>query len=292
MLMVDRHGREEKLAVPSRAYAYPRISPDGSSIAVDSVDEQQDVWLWNFARRVLTRISFDPAPDAWPVWMPNGKEIIYASGRTGAPNVFQQLSDGTGDAKRLTHSEHPQVPLAVTPDGRGVLVREDATSSGRDFIVLHLDTGKADRLLSLGFGENNADLSPDGRWIAYQSDESGRSEIFVRPFTDPNGGRWQVSSDGGSKPVWNRNGRELFFLDRTARIASVVVERGQTFSWLPQQRILEKPYFNNLPGRTFDPTPDGQRFIVTTVDGTIPTSTLIEVVVNGIGQHDRQSEPN
>jgi serine/threonine-protein kinase len=120
-------------------------------------------------------------------------------------------------------------------------------------------------LVNTTFSEQNAVVSPDGRWFAYQSNETGRNEIHVRPFPDAETGHWMISTGGGTRPLWARNGREIFYLSQSGALMSVPVEPGERFSFDPPRRLFEGRYFigtGGAVGRTYDVSPDGQRFLM------------------------------
>ncbi len=223
LVWVDRQGREDALNVPPRAYTSPRISPDGTKLALNLRDEQNDIWIWDFAREMLTRLTFDPGQDRFPVWSPDGRRIAFSSQRDGSRgNPFWQAADGTGTVERLAESDRRQVfPTAFSPDATRLIVYGDHldNADNDDVGIVHLGDRRAVPLLQATFQERNPDLSPDGRWLAYDSNESGREQVYVRPFPDVDKGRWQVSTGGGNQPRWARNGRELFFRRGTALMA-------------------------------------------------------------------------
>jgi len=130
LIWVDRAGKEEPLPAPERAYLHPRISPDGGRVAVDAVDEERDIWIWN--GQTLTRLTFGRDADVDPVWWPDGRSLIFASGATGFGNIFRQAADGTGSMERLTEGENGKAPNSVAPDGSEILFRETGPGTGVD----------------------------------------------------------------------------------------------------------------------------------------------------------------
>jgi serine/threonine-protein kinase len=149
--------------------------------------------------------------------------LIFSSARAGVPNIFWQPADGTGTAERLMPvvdmktgtgaPDNTRYPYAVSPDGAWLVFREDTASGGNDLMMMSLQGElRAQPIIATSFSERNAEISPDGRWLAYESNESGRYEIYVRPFPEVDRGRWQVSSGGGTRPLWARSGRELFYV--------------------------------------------------------------------------------
>ena len=130
-MWVDRQGRETPIPAPPRAYVYPRLSPDGTRVAVSATDQEYDIWVWDLGRTTLTRVTFDPGFDAYPVWTPDGRRLIFSSERAGARNLFWQAADGTGAVERLTESPNQQNATAVSPDGRRLIFTETARRRAR-----------------------------------------------------------------------------------------------------------------------------------------------------------------
>ncbi len=153
-----------------RAYVYPRISPDGSQVALSVADQENDIWIWSFARNTLRRLTFDPSNDIYPAWTPDGRRVAFASAREGALNLFSKAADGTGTVERLTESENAQFPYAFSPDGKQLMYREFHPQRGGDLVVRSMDgDGSSEPLLVTEFNERNAEVSPDGRWLAVPS---------------------------------------------------------------------------------------------------------------------------
>jgi eukaryotic-like serine/threonine-protein kinase len=248
------------------------FSPDGQRLAMDIFSGNMDVWIYEWSRDALTRFTFDPGLDGNPVWTPDGKRVAFASDRAkGQLNLYWQRADGTGEVQRLTESSKLQGPSSFHPSGKYLAFSEGASAvATRDIMVLPIDgdetsgwkPGKASAFLNTPAGEVGAVFSNDGRWIAYTSDESGRLEIFVRPFPGP-GGKWQISTAGGFEVFWSRTRRELFYRapDNRIMVASYTVE-GDSFKadkprlW-SEQAILPRP---RAP--IFALHPDGERLAV------------------------------
>ena len=265
LVWVDREGRETALPAEPRAYRYPRISPDGTRLALDVSDQQQDIWTWDFAHETLTRLTFNPAFDGWPAWTPDGHRIAFGSARDGRPELYWKASDGTGAVERLnpTEDSHSQLPQTFSPDGAILLFRERRIAAASDLGVLSMDTETpSELLLTTEFDEGNPEFSPDGRWLAYQSDESGDYEVYVRPFPNVDDGQWQVSTGGGTAPLWARNGRELFFLSLSGQLTAVPVQTGPSLSFGNPEVVIEQTYSIDHIGRHYDISPDGKRFLM------------------------------
>jgi serine/threonine-protein kinase len=269
LVWVDRNGREEPIGAPPRGYAAARVSPDGTKLAVEARDEDNDIWVWDLARSNLQRITFDPSVDQAALWSADGRQIIFASSRTGAPNLYRRAADGTGTDERLTNSSNPQFPTSVAPGGGVVGFEVDA---GPDLALFASSNAAqsgspwSSRILLKAPGADVAgEVSPDGHYIAYQSNESTRNEIYVRPFPELSAGRWQVSTNGGTRPVWARNGRELFFLTLDARpmLMSVATDtRGSQFVPGNPTKVFDAVYATPTGARAFDVSPDGRRFVM------------------------------
>jgi hypothetical protein len=236
-----------------------------------------------------TRLARDVA-----IRSPDGRWIAFGSTRDSEAGVWRQAADGTGVPERLAAfplSRYNFLLLtAMTPDGSR-LVANAATGptsfdTGVSPDVFVVGPG-ADReptpLLQSGFAERNADLSPDGAWVAFESAESGQFEVYVRPFPDVPGGKWQISTDGGSQALWSRDGNELFFVAAAGGLMSVRVERGGPFKTGTPTRVLDGTYLwtvQNFSGRLYDVTPDGRRFILLKEAGmsdqtNLPTSITV-----------------
>jgi hypothetical protein len=284
LVWVNRQGQQEPIDAPSRPYFFARLSPDGTRVALDIRDQDNDIWIWEFARKTLTRLTADPALDSNPVWTPDGRRIAFSSARAGVQNLFWQAANGTGAVERLTTNLAQQLPTSFSPDGKTMIFMEMNTKTGGDLMQLHLDgSPKAEPLIQTNFGESNGEVSPDGRWIAYQSNESGQNEVYVRPFPKVDGGRWQISTGGGSLPVWSRNGRELFYYDPNTAMMAVPVQTSPGFSAGNPSKLFGGRWYALQAGRTYDPSPDGQRFLMikdTALGDQNTPSAPINVVVH------------
>ena len=283
---VDRQGREEPLKAPPREYFYPRLAPDGTRLAVYIFDQEYDIWLWDLARATLSRVTFDPSQDTFPVWTPDSRRLIFGSERAAARNLFGQAADGTGALERLTESPNLQNPTAISPDGAQLVFTESMPRTGEDVMVLSLrGERRTTPLIQTPFAERNGEISPGGRWIAYEANDSGQFEIYVRPFPNVVDGRWQVSTGGGTRPLWSRNGQELFFLAPTGALMRVGVERGDTWAATAPVQLLEGRYRTGtlqfILGRTYDVSPDGRRFLMikagSDADRTVASASLVVV---------------
>ena len=281
---IDRDGTVvELLTTPAAYYTYPRLSPRGTHILLDKRWPDSDIWAWDIERETMTRVTNDPAENALPVWHPSGDYMAFGDGRSGYANVYWQSLNGGGPPERLTEGARRQLPFTISPDGRDLLYGEDQPDGKWNMWVLDLERRESHPLLNQGYSYWNTDLSPDGRWLVYQSDESGVLEVYVRPYPDVDLGRWQISKDGGSKPMWNRDGSEIYYIDPTGLLMAASVETfpdfvpGHVAPLFDTKRYL--PY--EVGARPYDLSIDGRRFLMTVpVSETEITDARLVVVVN------------
>ena len=284
LVWVDRAGVETPLGTPPRAYQSVRIAPDGNRLAVSIADEQQDVWTVDLRNPRMVRITTDAAADWSPIWTPDGQRLIYTRREATGSNVFRQAADGTGVAERLTSGIVTYTPTTITPDGTFLVGQ---TSFPTPWTLFRLPLGRSGQAEPLQASSAAirylSALSPNGRFIAYVSDEGGGTEVFVRTFPDLNGGRWQVTTGGGDQPRWAPNGRELFYLDSSRRLAGVTVDTSGAALQLGTAIALRTgSYYNNAPG-VFDVSRDATKFLVIKEDPAArPPNTPIVMVLNAV----------
>jgi WD40-like Beta Propeller Repeat len=290
LVWVDRHGREEAIPAPARSYTYARLSPDGTRLAVDIRDQENDIWIWRLSQGPLTRLTFDPGINRGGIWSPDGKRVAFSADRDGSENIYWQAADGTGTAERLTQGPGVQFPNSFTPDGR--LVYSEPNAPPFDLAVVNVNGDrKADLLLHEQYNEGNAAVSPDGQWLAYESNESGQNEIYVRPFPKVDDGRWQVSTGGGTRPGWARSGRELFYWQGPGKIFSVSVQPGTNFVYGPAKVVVDGRYLAPQNGRPYDVSLDGERFVMIKNAAPISSSPTELVIVLNWLQELQQKVP-
>jgi serine/threonine-protein kinase len=266
VVWVDRRGREMPIAnLPPRPYAFPRISPDGGRVVLFAADQDADLWVWDFVRLTLSPLTFSQDNDNYPVWTPDGGRLIFASMREGG-HLLSQAADGSGAVEQLTSSPDARGSTAVTPDGNRVVFHVTSSTTGQDVMQMDLIGGHTvTPLVQSPSAERNGIVSPDGRWLAYEANYRGQFDIYVRPYPNVNDGSWQVSSGGGTQPLWSRNGQELFYVSPAGAILGVGVERGTSWTTTTASTVVKEGYATALPsflGRSYDISPDGQRFLV------------------------------
>ena len=285
---VDRDGREDAIRVPPHVYVMVRVSPDGQFAVFDARDEDFDLWLWDFKRRRMERVTSQPDADWYPVWSRNENRRLYLnSGPVGERGLFRM--DLPRAPERFTKNAGPApLPTTITPDGKWLVINASTTSGA--LTMVSTEAGHEARPLpGTVAGGANADISPDGQWIAYQSSGSGRSEIYVHPFPDTAAFRRQVGL--GTRPLWSPAGGELFYLDADRDLMSVRVETKPTLSFGNPVKILDNVRAMT-PGRSYDISPDGKRFLVL----KDPPSALqsirhLDVVLNWTEDLRRLTEP-
>ena len=295
LVWVSRNGAEQPLSAPARAYVLPRLSPDGRRVAVAIQDQGSQIWLYDLARGTIARLTFEGNVNLAPLWTPDGKRIAFNSNKEGRFNIFWQLADGSGGLERLTSSENLQAPMSWSPDGRLLAFIEVNPATQRDIWVLRMSdpsassgqappagsgqVRKALPFLRTPFDEAEPRFSPDGRWLAYISNESGRYEVYVQAYPGP-GGKWQISTEGGTEPAWNLNGRELFYRSGDKMMA-VALDTQPGFSANTPRMLFEGRYETApVPTNNYDVSPDGQRFLMLKPSEQEAAPTQINVVLN------------
>jgi serine/threonine-protein kinase len=253
------------------------LSPDGRRIALTLLtDLGSDIWIKQLPTGPVSRLTQYPGADRSPAWTPDGRALTFLSDRPIAAdttrkankfNVWEQAADGTGEP-RLLWGKGGSADAFRSPDGRwlvlGATTSTGASAHGEIFAARPGVDSLARRIIGTESDATGAALSPDSRWLAYVSNEQGTSEVFVRPFPDVNGGKWQVSSGGGSAPLWAHNGRELFYVAH-GKMNVVRINPGPPFSAESPRALFGIPEgvrAGSLLRGTFATTPDDQRFLM------------------------------
>ena len=285
LVWVDREGREEPLAAEPGPYTTPRVSPDGTRVAVDRQDSNWDVWVYSVARRTLTRVTTDPADDNHPLWTLDGERLVFQSIREDARGLFWKAADGTGTTERLMESASPIFigPGGWSPEGNSLIFGEIPLSAANyDIGVLSMEGDRqSEPLLQMGFAEKAPTVSPDGRWLAYFTNETGQDEVYVQRFPDL-GEKQQISVGGGREPLWSPDGRELFYRGQRGLMAVTILDTEPTFRVGSAEIVFEQAYASYLDRRNYDVSPDGRRFLMikgAATDAAAP-ATQIVVVLN------------
>jgi Tol biopolymer transport system component/predicted Ser/Thr protein kinase len=264
---VDPTGKKEALLAKPGVYANPSLSPDGKRVAL-MIGEggSSDVWVYDPQRDAMTRLTFGGGAYLYPIWSPDGQYVVFGRLRSGG--IFQTRADGAGQPQALTQTKSTQAPSGFTPDGKRLAYMEQAPAKVQIWTVPledqggQLKAGKPEQFLKSGFRDGLPTLSPDGRWLAYTSNESGKLEVYVRAFPPPSsgqGGKWQISNNGGTSARWSRDIRDLLYQSGDQIMAASYTVKGNSF-------VPEKPrvWIAKLGGTEWDLAPDGKRVVVVT----------------------------
>jgi dipeptidyl aminopeptidase/acylaminoacyl peptidase len=244
--------------------------------------EQIHIWLRVLASGQASRLTFAGSFNFRPEWTPDGQEVTFVSDRGENFDLYVKRADGTGTARTLLDRDRGVEEADWSSDGRWLVFREGGgvsggqrdiygIQSGADSVPIQLATTEADEL--------GPSLSPDGRWLAYSSSESGRNEIFVRPFPRAAEGKWQVSVSGGREPLWAHSGAELFYVNANDEMVVVPVATEPSFApGTPRVLFSTVGYRHDGTHRAYDVTSDDQRFLmIRLVEGSADASELVLV---------------
>jgi Tol biopolymer transport system component len=266
LLWIDDHGKAVGSVGKQGDYQSLSLSHDGRRVAVTVTDPATRHWaLWvdDLSRGTSTRLTFDPMNEWWPIWSPDDSMILYSSNARGAAELMMKRSSGTGTEERVYSSGALTVATDWSRDGKTILFHEQGGpgSNNWDLWLYSLQEHKARILLQTPYIECCGKFSPDGRWVAYQSDESGKFQIYVLPASG-NAGKWMISTDGGIRAQWSRDGKRIYYTSPDSKLMAVDVNaRGDEFmAGVPQMLfgLNLKPTF----GQQYDVSADGKRFLV------------------------------
>jgi len=282
LVWFDRTGKQIGVLGDSTEYADPELSPDGKRLSDNKLlqaGNTVDIWLYDLAHGLPTRFTF--GEDAFAsIWSPDGSRVVFASRQKGHFDLYQKASNGAGAEEPLLDDNFDKFPLSWSPDGRFILYRSAGASTNFNLFVLPVSGDRK----PFPFLDTNvkyvvlfAQFSPDGRWVAYSSTESGRTEIYVAPFPGP-GGKWQISTAGGSSPRWQRDGAEIFYLAPDNKLMAAAVNgKGSSFEVGAVRPLFQTNSIGSIS--TFAVSADGQRFLINTASEQ-SASAPITVVLN------------
>jgi len=291
LVWVSRDGEATHLEADHQPgqYASPRVSPDGSRVAVSLAEDPggggglSDLWVFDLTRGTRSRITFEGNNRFFPVWTHDGTRLTWADGITSANRLVWAPADGSGPVSTLLEKAGPQFPTDWSPDGQVLAFYESHPETQRDLWVLPMSGNQTPELfLRTPFQERAATFSPDGRWLAYVSNKSGQDEVYVRPYPGP-GEEHVISTRGGKEPVWSPDGHELFYR-RADEMMVVAVDTAEMFHAGPPTVMFVGRYdLDNSAGGlggvpNYDVAPDGQRFVM--VKETTADPPQLIVVLN------------
>jgi hypothetical protein len=261
------------------------LSPDGTRLAVTIEREGGglEVWVKVLATGPLARLAFDGSVSYRPAWAPDGRAVTYISDVTGVNKLLERPADGSGSATVLAQMRRGIDEGFRSRDGRWLILRV-GVGGGRDIYGLRPGIDSAPvSLIATEFQEHSPSLSPDGHWLAYVSNESGRHEVYVRPFPNVGAAKWQVSTSGGSEPLWANSGRELFFKNRNAELVAVSVQTRPAFRILSSQPLFSvRAYYTETLHTSYAVSPDDRSFIFVRRLGT--DEGRLVMVLNWFGE--------
>ncbi len=285
---LEATGKKEPLLAKPGEYKEPRLSPDGKRLVLVVVEGgRHDIWVYDWQRDTMTRLTFDGGPYGDPTWTPDGRYVVFDSYQGG---IYWTHADGATQPQPLTQSKTFQVPVSFTPDGKRLAYHETSSSGVNQIWTVPVENSrgrlradKPEQFLNGQFSQGFAEFSPDGRWLAYVGDESGKYEVYVRAFPVPasgQSGKWQISNFGGQVPRWSRNGHELLYYASDQIMTVRYSAKGNTF-------LVDKPqqWGANAAGthaagcdNCFDVSPDVKRVAVLTPVETEPPRQEHEIV--------------
>jgi Tol biopolymer transport system component len=268
VVWLDRSGKRLSAATKPDDISGLALSPDGSTAAVmiGDMSPGTDIWLQHLQGESLSRFTFGPRANGYPVWSPDGRRLLFTSlsGSGSSDELFEKPAGGAGKEEPVLRGPRSNtVASDWSPDGKFVTYSSTGEKTQDDLWILPMDADrKPVSLLQTPFNERWGQFSPDGKWLAYASDESGRYQVFVQPFP-ADGRKWQISTIGGRQPRWNRSGRELFYITDAQTLAAIPLMLGASLQQGTAQVLFKGISGEGATTRTFtyQPSPDGQRFL-------------------------------
>lgn len=266
---IDRQGNVEAIDIPPRNYIYAQLSPNGQQVALNSRDDSSDIWLFDLNSKALRRLTLDQNSNIGPLWAPDGRLAFTKIINGNQEVVIQNLDHQTPSRTLSVLSDNAKYPTSFTTDGQTLIYH--TSSFGYDMWSLTLNQeNQVSRPLSAhpDYRETNGVLSPNERWIAYETDESGQLEIYVSPFPAVDSERIQISKNGGSRPRWSLDGKEIYYIKQyepelTGALMSVSFNEN-TKTLIGEPALLFENNFvaPNAGHQVYDVSKDGERFLM------------------------------
>jgi len=295
LVSVDRQGKATPLDPEFSLRGNPyevslSLAPDGRRLAVTLPRQEtytggvaSDIYVKRFPVGPGARITFDGTSNRRPSWSPDGTQLLFISNRDGdGDRVWSKRVDGGGAATLVAEEGRQIYEAEWTPDGEWLVYRTDddpgAVGLG-DILAIHIGDSTPRPLVATGAEETSPTVSWDSHWLAYVSDQTGRKEVYVRPFPNVDGGTWLISTNGGTEPAWARSGRELFYRDGAGNMVAVTVATtGASFEMLDRRALFDaRHYLPDDDHRYYDVTPDGERFIMISLGAAGAPGDLVMV---------------
>ena len=288
LVLVDMSGKVKPLPLSVRPYKYPRFSPDGKklSVTVGLVNgNNNDIWIYDFQSAVFNRFTFGKAMfDA--VWSRNSQKLYFVSGAGGEEGIWEKPADGSVEKKQILASRIPLYPISVTPDGSRLILNRTGGPTQGEISTLDLKKRQQNKpLFSAKAYHYNGNISPDGKYIAYGSNETGRLEIMVRSYPDLKG-KWQVSTEGGSSPLWAPDGRKIYYVRPSGELIAVPINRSGRLTVGKPAVVFDisRMFFPNDPVPNYDLSPDGKQFVMIRNVNYNANTTSFNIVLNWLDQ--------
>ena len=276
-MWVDQDGLEETVAgAPAGRYFEVALSPDGGRVALTVASDSgfvTDIFVYDLARQTLTQVTTDPGLDLFPLWTPDGRDLVISSSRAGVGrNLFRRAADGSGQVERLTTSSSQQSAWDWSKDGTTLVFQEVSTDTGWDIFTAAVDDMRDPvPMVQTASGDTQATVAPDGQWVAYGSG----GQVYVSPFPNVSEFREQVSTSGGGQPRWSTDGGTLFYRVG-AQVMAARVETQRRLSIGVPAMLFEGGYARGAGGKGWDVAADG-RFLMMK---TNPAQPSINVITN------------
>ena len=257
------------------------LSPDGDRLAVSIQDPAAtyDLWVKRLDEGPLSRLTFEGSVNRRAAWSPDGQWLTFLSNRAGQGDLWTQRADGSGSPEVLLDREATVSEAFYSPDGTWLVFREirNDTRIGDIFAIgPAMDSIPVPIVVRSGFNAHSPSLSPDGRWLAYVSDESGREEVYVKPFPDADTGQWLVSRTGGTEPIWAHSGRELFYRNSQDELVAIQVRADSSFAWDREDVLFSaSDYLAGNGHPLYDVSPDDDRFVMLRASGEGPWELIL-----------------
>ncbi|MDD5544670.1 MAG: protein kinase [Acidobacteriia bacterium] len=274
VVWVNRKGEVTPVFNKVGTWAQPRISPDGSRLLLREVKTDCDLWTFDFSRQVLTRLTFD-SDNHDPVWTPDGRAVTYVIPAGSPLGVVSKPADGSGPPSVLFPNSREFSRMSWSADGHLLALTKHGNSNDEIWIYSKDDAAGAKPFIQGRFNADNPHFSPDGRFLVYSSDESGRTEVYLRPYPNQ-GGITQISNDGGDDPLWSHDGKELFYLSK-GRLMEVSVRTQPQLSVSKPIALFQGTLLDDI-GTEYDVAPDGKRFVIIRPPESRPGPELLVVL--------------